>query len=100
MGNNVAYGYVIGQINVTDNATYPTYVAMVQPIVKKFGGVFLVRGGNIEVPEGQAPGERIVVIRFPSLQAAHDWYHSDDYADAKALRMSASESVQIIVEGT
>jgi len=95
----MAFGYVIAQINVTDAATYPKYVAMVQPIIEKFGGEFLVRGGRSECHEGTPPGDRNVVIRFPSFEAARDWYHSEDYAEAKALRMSASTSVQTIVEG-
>ena len=93
------YGYVVAQITVTDPETYPTYVAMVQPIIEKFGGEFLVRGGRSESFEGVPPGDRNVVIRFPSYEAAEAWYHSEDYAEAKALRMSASTSVQTIVEG-
>lgn len=95
----MAFGYVIAQITVTDPKSYPDYVAMVQPIVAKFGGEFLVRGGRSESHEGTPPGDRNVVIRFPSYDAARDWYHSPDYAEAKALRMSASTSVQTIVEG-
>lgn len=95
----MAYGYVIAQINVTDPQTYPKYVAMVQPIIEKFGGTFLVRGGRAESYEGTPPGDRHVVIRFPSYEAAHEWYHSAAYAEAKALRMAASTSVQSIVEG-
>ena len=95
----MAPGYVIAQIHVTDAAAYPAYVAMVQPIVERFGGEFLVRGGRSESYEGTPAGDRHVVIRFPSYQAAQDWYHSEDYAGAKALRMSASSSVQTIVEG-
>jgi len=95
----MAYGYVIAQINVTDPQTYPTYVSMVQPTIEQFGGTFLVRGGRAESYEGTPPGDRHVVIRFPSFQAAQDWYHSDVYAEAKAVRMSASTSVQTIVEG-
>ena len=93
------FGYVIAQIKVTDPETYPAYVAMVQPIVEKFGGEFIVRGGRSESHEGTPPGDRNVVIRFPSFEAARDWYHSEDYAEAKALRRSASTSVQTIVEG-
>lgn len=95
----MAYGYVIAQITVTDPQTYPDYVRQVEPIVAKFGGEFLVRGGKAESFEGTPPGDRNVVIRFPSFEAAHNWYHSDDYAAAKALRMSVSTSVQTIVEG-
>lgn len=95
----MAYGYVIAQINVTDAEVYPNYVAMVQPIVEKFGGEFLVRGGRSESHEGAPPGDSNVLIRFPSFEAARDWYHSEDYTEAKALRMSVSTSVQTIVEG-
>ena len=95
----MAYGYVIAQITVTDAQVYPTYVAQVQPTLDKFGGEFLVRGGRSESYEGTPPGERNVVIRFPSYEKAREWYHSPEYAEAKALRMSASTSVQTIVEG-
>lgn len=92
-------GYVIAQITVTDPQAYPRYVAMVGPIVEKFGGEFLVRGGRCESYEGTPPGDRNVVIRFPSFDAAQAWYHSEDYAEARALRMAASSSVRTIVEG-
>ena len=93
------YGYVIAQISVKDPAAYKEYVAKVTPIVARFGGEYLVRGGKAETVEGTAPGERTVVIRFPSLQAARDWYHSDDYASTKKLRQAASTSVQPLAEG-
>ena len=95
----MAYGYVIAQITVTDPETYPKYVKLVQPILEKFGGEFLVRGGRSESYEGTPSGERNVIIRFPSYDDAMAWYHSDECAEAKAIRMSASTSVQTIVEG-
>ena len=95
----MAKGYVIAQINVTDPDTYPRYVAKVQPTLDPFGGTFIVRGGQAESHEGTPPGDRHVVIVFPSFQNARDWYHSDMYAEAKRLRQSASTSVQTIVEG-
>jgi len=95
----MAYGYVIAQISVKDPEAYREYVAQVTPIVARFGGEYLVRGGKAETVEGAAPGERTVVIRFPSLQAARDWYSSPDYADTKKLRQAASTSVQTLAEG-
>lgn len=93
------YGYVIAQISVTDPSAYPAYVARVDDVVRSFGGEFLVRGGRSESYEGTPPGDRNVVIRFPSFEAAQDWYASDAYAPVKALRQAASTSVQTIVEG-
>lgn len=93
------YGYVIAQIDVKDPDAYRDYVARVTPIVAKFGGEYLIRGGASETVEGTAPGARTVVIRFPSLQAARDWYFSPDYAGTKMLRQAASTSVQTLAEG-
>ena len=95
----MAYGYVIAQITVTDPEAYKIYVGKVQATLDPFGGEFLVRGGQSQSFEGTPPGDRNVVIRFPSLQAAHDWYASKEYAPVKVLRQAASTSVQTIVEG-
>ena len=92
-------GYVVASINVTDPKAYPEYVKLVLPTIEAFGGKFLARGGRSESFENQPFGDRNVVIEFPSYQAAQDWYHSDLYSDAKALRQSASTSVQTIIEG-
>lgn len=95
----MAYGYVIAQITVTDPDSYPEYVAQVQAVIDQFGGEFLVRGGKSESYEGTPAGERNVVIRFPSYEAARQWYFSEQYAPLKKMRMAASTSVQTIVEG-
>lgn len=95
----MAHGYVIAQITVTDPVAYRDYVAAVTPLVEEHGGEYLVRGGHAETLEGVAPGERVVVIRFPSLAAAREWYFSDEYAEVKRLRQAASTSVQTLVEG-
>ena len=93
------YGYVIAQIHVTDSVAYAAYVERVLATIKLYGGEFLVRGGRAESFEGSPPGERNVVIRFPSFEKAQAWYHSPEYAPVKAMRMVASTSVQTIVEG-
>lgn len=95
----MAYGYVIAQISVKDPEAYKAYVAEVTPIVAKFGGEYLIRGGKSETVEGTSPGARTVVIRFPSYQAAQDWYNSPDYAGTRKLRQAASTSVQTLAEG-
>jgi len=92
-------GYVIAQINVTDPEAYKDYVCAVSPIVEKYGGEYLVRGGPAQHFEAEPIGERTVVIRFPTLQAASDWYHSEEYAPVRAMRQAASTSLQTLVEG-
>ena len=67
--------------------------------VARHGGHFVVRGGDMEVLEGDWDTRRLVVIEFPDMAAARGWYESDDYAPLKALRQSASETNIILVEG-
>lgn len=95
----MAKGYVMASINVTDSSAYPEYVKKVLPTIEAFGGQFLARGGRAETHENPSHGDRHVIIEFPSFAAATQWYHSDGYAEAKAMRRAASTSVQTIVEG-
>ena len=60
------YGYVIAQISIKDSKAYAEYVNMVQPTLDAFYGEFLVRGGKATSYEVDPPGDRNVIIRFPS----------------------------------
>ncbi|MBM3488944.1 MAG: DUF1330 domain-containing protein [Alphaproteobacteria bacterium] len=91
--------YLIGQIEVTDPAKYEAYRKQVPATIAKFGGEYLVRGGALLKLEGQDPPGRTVVLRFPSLEQAKAWYHSQDYAGPKQIRQSASIGNVILVEG-
>lgn len=95
----MAPGFIIAQIEVTDVERYKDYVAAVGETVAAFGGVYIARGGQTEEVEGTPPGSRSVIIRFPSFQAAKDWYHSDAYKNVGAIRREASTGVMTIVEG-
>ena len=94
-----APGNAVARIEVTDAAACPAHVAMVGPIVERLGSSFPPRGGRPESYERRPAGSRRAAIRFPSYQAAQDWYHSEDQAEARAPRQSASTSVQTIMEG-
>ena len=90
-------GYWIEHIDVIDLAGYNAYIAAALPLIGKFGGRFLVRGGNNEKPEG-AIRSRSVVIEFPSYEAALDCYHSPDYEAAAAHRTGRAKIDLIIIE--
>lgn len=92
-------GYVIAQIDVTDQAAYEEYRQQVPATVAAYGGEFVVRGGAMEVLEGEAIYPRIVVVRFPSVDQARRWYESAEYAGPLALRKSASKGYLLLVEG-
>jgi uncharacterized protein (DUF1330 family) len=91
--------YVIGEIEVTDPATYEEYRKQVMAVVTKYGGKFLVRGGRVETLEGGWTPRRFVALEFPSMEQAQKWYRSPEYAPLIELRKRASRGKLIIVEG-
>lgn len=92
-------GYVIFQESVFDQAEFDRYKSMSPQSIETFGGTFVVRGGPVEPLEGEFTFERVVVIEFPTVDAARSWYHSDEYADAKELRLKISSGQAVLVEG-
>ncbi len=86
-------------IEVSDPAKLEEYKERVLPIVEKFGGRYLILGGRSDVVEGNWPLSFPIVIEFPNMDVAHRWYQSEDYADLKALRQSASKANAIFIEG-
>ena len=80
--------YVIVETDVHDPEQYERYKAASPAAVAGGGGRFVVRGGAMDLLEGDWDTRRIVVIEFPDMAAAHGWYESEDYAPLKALLTS------------
>lgn len=91
--------YVFGEIEVTDPATYEEYRKQVLAVVTKYGGRFIVRGGQVEGLEGGWAPKRFVALEFPSMDQARKWYRSPEYAPLIELRHKASRGKLILVEG-
>ena len=91
--------YMIARINVTDADQYSEYIKVTPGIIAKYGGRFIVRGGDMVTLEGPEESWRIVVVEFPDLQKTKDFYNSDDYAAAKQIREGAAVAQFIAIEG-
>ncbi|MCW5624058.1 MAG: DUF1330 domain-containing protein [Burkholderiales bacterium] len=91
--------YIIASIDITDPQGYEAYRQLVGPAVAAGNGKFRVRGGAMEVLEGSWPRKRVVILEFDSMQAARDWYHSETYAPAKAVRQKTAITDLLLVEG-
>ena len=87
----------IAHVNVVDADKLAAYANAATPVIASFGGVFLARGGKYEQLEG-TDHTRNVVARFPSLEAAHNCYHSDGYQAALKLGQGGFERSMVIVE--
>lgn len=94
----MAKGYWVAFADVTDPEGYKAYIAENAVAFRKYGARFLVRGGKTDPAEGKVRS-RVVVIEFPSFQAAQDCYHSPEYARAMALRQGKSVMDLAITEG-
>lgn len=91
--------YIIVNIEVTDPEGFERYRAAVPPLIAAHGGRYLVRGGELHVMEGAPDWKRLVVLEFPSLDAARAFYDSADYAPLLALRLASSRGEMVMVEG-
>ena len=91
--------FVIVEIEVRDPEAYETYRSLVPASLDAYGGKFIARGGATENLEGDWAPERIVVLEFPSLERARQWWASPEYRDAKAIRMRAARTRMIAIEG-
>jgi uncharacterized protein (DUF1330 family) len=92
-------GYIIAEVQVTDPERYEEYRRQVEGTIAAYGGKYLVRGGQSESLEGDAPRGRLVVLQFDSFERARAWYDSQEYAGPKALRQQTSTGRVILVDG-
>ena len=99
MRKKMPVGYVIAQLKITNPENYKEYVEKVTPLVKKFGGEFLVRAGEFQIFDGETNFPRIIIIKFPSYEKALEWYNSDEYKPIKQIRLDNSEGTNIIIKG-
>jgi uncharacterized protein (DUF1330 family) len=91
--------YIVVQVEVTEPAGYDEYKKMVPSSLAAYGGKFVVRGGACETLEGSWQPKRLVVLEFPSVAKARQWWASDEYRDAKLLRQRTAITEMIVVEG-
>ena len=92
-------GFAIFNIEIKKPEEYKEYVEKVTPIANKFGGKYIVRGGEAEVIEGTWTYPRTIIIKFPSYEKALEWYSSEEYKPIKKIRLDNSVSNGIIIKG-
>ena len=92
--------YIIANIDVTNPVQYEEYKRLSTIAMKTHGAEVCIRGGMVEVLEGDWNPARFVMLKFPSVEAAHKFYDSPEYQAAKQAREGAANMQMIIVEGT
>ena len=91
--------YMIARVNVTDWDKYNEYIKVTPGIIAKFGGRFIARGGETVTLEGPEEKWRMVVVEFPDLEKAKEFYSSPEYTDAKKIREGAALAQFVVISG-
>lgn len=91
--------YMIARVNVTDWDQYNEYIKVTPGIISKYDGRFIVRGGEMVTLEGPEEKWRIVVVEFPDLAKAKEFYYSPEYTDAKKIREGAALAQFVAISG-
>ena len=91
--------YVISEVEVRDAEAMDAYRSLAARTIAQYGGRYLVRGGLSETVEGGPPANTLIIVEFPSMACARQWYASPEYAEALKLRRSALDRRLVFVEG-
>jgi uncharacterized protein (DUF1330 family) len=91
--------YFIVRVNVTDWNKFQHYLDATPSVIKKFGGKYIARAGELVTLEGPEEKRRIVIIEFPTLEQAKEFYNSSEYHEVKKLRKDAAIAEIIVIDG-
>ena len=91
--------FVIIELSVLNKEEIIEYQKLAPIAINHFDGKFVVRGGQVTSLEGDWNPERIVIIQFPTVERAKEWWNSEMYSKAKSIRQKVAETKMIIVEG-
>ncbi len=91
--------YLIVELEVTDPAKFQRYRELVPPLIEKYGGRYIVRGGGTEVLEANWEPNRIVVLEFETAQKAKELMESEEYQPVKQIRLESANTNMVLVEG-
>lgn len=92
--------YVISEVEIKDPAAADEYRALAAESIAAYGGRYVVRGALPDAVEGSwDSARRLVVVEFPTMDAARVWYRSPEYATALEFRDRALDRRLLFVDG-
>ncbi len=91
--------YLVVDVTVQDPELFKSYALQSKPLVEKHGGIYRVRGGEVEVREGSWQPQRLVIVEFPIQAHARAFLADPDYQPVAAIRHAAAASNMVIVAG-
>ena len=90
--------YAVGLLTVHDPSWVGDYLTEVTAMVERHGGRYLARTGEVEALEGDKP-QVVVLIEWPSKEAAQAFYESDEYRPHRDARQAGATNQFLLVAG-
>jgi len=93
------------EAKIKDKERFSDYATIVPSIVKNYGGEYIVLGGKQEKLEVDDCWDddyietRIVISRWPNVEAAKLFWESPEYAQVKMLREGTGSFKILLLEG-
>ncbi len=91
--------YLVVDARVHDAERILRYRELAEIAVARFGGRYLARGGATETLEGGWAPQRLVIVAFPSMEAARSFHDSPEYRAARAARAGIADFDILLTEG-
>jgi uncharacterized protein (DUF1330 family) len=89
--------YVIAEHIITDEAKFEEYKTKARPMVARYGGRYLTKGGSHRLLEGgHWKPERVIIIEFPDMDTLDRWYNSPEYQPLIALRKACTSDLDMV----
>jgi len=100
--------FVVLDITVNDTIMYEQYRIKVEPIIKKYGGKYLVRSGGMAFdkdPDKKViPGEgnwnpnRLIIVEWNSMEELQRFMNSQEYLKIAELRKKSATTKSLVVK--
>ena len=68
--------YMVIESRRRDASLYDQYIQLVAPIVERYGGRYLVRGGKVTPLGSDWNPERVIILEFPAEANIRQWLAS------------------------
>ena len=91
--------YIIADVDVKNPQQYEEYKRLSTLAMKAHGAEVCVRGGQVEVLEGDWSPRRLVMLKFPSMDQARKFNASAEYDAARKAREGIAVMRMVVVEG-
>ena len=82
-----------------DASDYDEYIKLVMPIVKRYGGEYLVRTNVVENLSTKWNPDRVIIIKFPDRESLNKCFTSKEYIEIKNKRENSVDARAIIAGG-